>query len=502
MVEGRIPILGRSANEAYLLLGAHGRNGAAIRVGAGLSRLVRTLGDLAEDLSRRAELFRDAERIVPGGAVPAMVGDEARWRARYALIAPFGASDPNAGYLAWRDGPAPGSLVGVDPTDVRAVFDGISSRAHHRLVLAAPHLIGGLDGAPPELRFAANRILLQREIVRLDALAGSLALEIADLEGDAELRYWTEMQREVLRDELANVQEEIERYRLWADEGRQILLFDPVGDGRVAEVFGDVARAEHVGVIVPGITNDIANFGPVDGGGFRANAADLAAATGGLHDRVATVAWLGYDTPDGADAVIRRAADAGHDDLVRFVAGLVAGGDRHITVIGHSYGSLVTGMAAGDGIAADEVVFVGSPGTSLDHAGDANLPPGGEVWAGLASWDPIGAGVSLVPSDPWEGSLSLPGRYVWDLITSGDFAAEDLWHGTNPAHESFGAIEFTTDGATGHSQYFDPGTESLENLARIVAGLTPQVTLLPSEPMELAPGPFGEPWMDPTAEVV
>jgi hypothetical protein len=501
-LEGRIPIIVRSANEVHLLLAAHRRNSRADWVGFKLSRVVRTLGTFAADLRRRAAMVRDADRLVPGGGVPAAVSGDAWWRAEYALIAPFGSADWNTGYIAWRDGPAPGSLVGLDPYEVHVVLGAISAHAHRRLVLAAPRLIGGLDGAPPELRYAANRVLLQREVVRLDTLAGSLDLEIAESEFDPANRHWAEVEREVLLDERATVDEQLERYRLWAREDRQILLFDPRGDGRVAEVFGDLATAEHIGVVVPGITNDIANFGPVDVGGFRENAADLSAAAGDLDDRVATVAWLGYDTPDGADAVIRRAAEAGHGDLRRFVAGLVAGGDRHITVIGHSYGSLVAGMAAGDGIAADEVVFIGSPGTSLDHAGDANLPPGGEVWAGLASWDPIGAGVSLVPSDPWEGTLSLPGRYVWDLITSGDLAAEDLWHGTNPAHESFGAIEFTTDGATGHSQYFDPGTESLENLARIVAGLSHRVTVLLSEPMELAPGPFGEPWIDPVAEVV
>ncbi len=500
-VERRVAIAARRAREAHSLLRHFGRGGDADRIGAALSRRAQLLAQSAGDLTRRADLIRDAERLLPGGgALPTAVTFDAWLRAEHALVAPFGLTDWAGHYLAWRDGPQPGSIAGLDPADALTTLEGISPHARHRLVLAHPELIGRLDGAPAEMRYAANRILIRREISGLESMADALTSDSIDSVNGGAI-HWSEMWRELLADERAGIAERIARYRLWLDEDRQILLFDPAGDGLVVEVFGDLEEAHHVGVVVPGMSNDIGNFGPVDGDGFRANADDLKAAAAVFDERVATVAWLGYDTPDGADAGVRNAAQEGHDGLVRFVAGLVAADDRHVTVIGHSYGSLVTGMASRVGLAADELVFVGSPGTSLDHAGDANLPPGGEVWAGLASWDPIGAGVSLTPSDLWDGSLSVPGRYLFDLITTGDLAAEELWHGTNPVHEKFGAVEFTTDGATGHSQYFDPGTESLENLARIVAGHTAQVTVVSSEPFELAPGPFGYPSIDPAAEV-
>jgi len=38
-------------------------------------------------------------------------------------------------------------------------------------------------------------------------------------------------------------------------EPRRFPLFDPAGDGRVAEVFGGLTRAEHVAVTVPGVTD-------------------------------------------------------------------------------------------------------------------------------------------------------------------------------------------------------------------------------------------------------
>jgi hypothetical protein len=495
--------LSHATAEAYYLLETYGRYSDADRLGTRLSAVARTLASDATDLARRADLVARAESLVHLSGLPAFVVDAAWLEGRFALIAPMGLVDWDAAYRSWRDGPSAAELRRLDPAAVAAALAVSSPRAQTRLVEAYPELMGGLDGASPELRYAANRILLQRELERLRSDAQALDDELARLRAADSPDLWTQVRQDMARAELDDVNDKIDRYALWANENRQLLLFDPSGDGRVAEVFGDLATADHVGVIVPGITNDITNFGPPGGGGFRDGGADLAHAALRLDRSVATIAWLGYDTPDGADAILRTAAEAGHDDLVRFVDGLVAEGDRHVTVIGHSYGSLVAGMAAGDGIAADEVVFVGSPGTSLDHAGDANLPPGGEVWSGLASWDLIGVGVSLTGDNVFESSLSIPGRYLWDVVTTGDVAVEDLWHGTNPAHESFGAVEFTTDGATGHSQYFDPGTESLDNLARIVAGLTPQVTILSSEPEELAPGPFGEDWLGSgTGEVV
>jgi hypothetical protein len=49
--------------------------------------------------------------------------------------------------------------------------------------------------------------------------------------------------------------------------------------------------------------------------------------------------------------------------------------------------------------------------------------------------------------------------------------ADDLWHGTNPVSDEFGAIRIGTEGSAGHSGYFEAG--SLDNLALIVSGRYP-----------------------------
>ena len=114
----------------------------------------------------------------------------------------------------------------------------------------------------------------------------------------------------------------------------------------------------------------------------------------------------------------------------------------HWTVIGHSYGSLVTGMAESQqGLAVDETVLVGSPGVGVDSAGDLG---DGHVWVGLARFDLVGY---------------------------------SEWHGPNPHDRAFGATRFHTGDISGHSSYFNEGSESLRNIGLIAAGYLDEVNV-------------------------
>ena len=81
--------------------------------------------------------------------------------------------------------------------------------------------------------------------------------------------------------------------------GRQLLEFDPRGQGRVVEVVGDLARADRIAVMVPGSHSRLDTFdrphGP--GGAARAQIGQIRAVDPDA--TVAVVAWLGYDTPQG-----------------------------------------------------------------------------------------------------------------------------------------------------------------------------------------------------------
>ena len=162
--------------------------------------------------------------------------------------------------------------------------------------------------------------------------------------------------------------EEIDRKVSWLEslEGkhRKFLFVDTIGSGHAAEVFGDIDHAKHVAVVVPGVSTDLSNFA-------RPNRLPAAVLQRGATD-TAVVQWLGYSPPanlvlaglnGGASSQI--AAHNGAKDLRKFIASLRTAGAQDITVIGHSLGAYLVSVAAGSakGLAADRLVFAGSPGS-------------------------------------------------------------------------------------------------------------------------------------------
>jgi Alpha/beta hydrolase len=331
--------------------------------------------------------------------------------------------------------PAGGPACGVEPAVVRAWWDGLTDAERRWLVVREPVLVGGLDGVPAAARDRANRIRLYAAGAPSPALSARLA---ADGAPRAYLLEW-----------------------------------DPAGDGRAIVAVGNPDRADHVFSYVPGAGSGLADvpdeLGRVD------RVVERAAAV--APDRtVAGVLWLDYDAPDRlTDAMRASYAHDGGPALHRFQEGLVASHDRpspHLTVVGHSYGSLVVGATARDlGLAADEVVFLGSPGVGVDHASQLGLP-GDRVWSATAANDPV---QRLAPSlaqaarDAAVGTL-LPGAAAW-LLAQPD---ADLWHGRNPSDPSFGGRIFASspsDPLRGHSDYWRSGNPAVDGLARIALGL-------------------------------
>jgi len=246
----------------------------------------------------------------------------------------------------------------------------------------------------------------------------------------------TTSRKEELEDERSALEGKLDDARAFSDPNRQLLMYDPRGDGRVAEVFGELEHANHATVMVPGIGNSMDGFD----GEFRGEVQNFHnesdARSGG---EAATVAWLGYDSPDGftdpATFENDNAADGG-ESLARSVDGINAQNPgAHTTVAGHSYGSVVTGNAAAHhGLMADDVVLTGSPGPGpgVDHASD--LSRGGEarVWSAAAP-DDLVASPPTVP-DP----ADIPGS-LDDQIRELNHV-----HGPSPATPEFGARRFDT----------------------------------------------------------
>ena len=306
--------------------------------------------------------------------------------------------------------------------------------------------VGNLDGIPNRVRYAANRV----------NLSDGIEAERAQLE-----KYWTpppatdhprwaEYSRLVDRiDQLEALLAPPEMFDPVTNKKLtgpyQTLAFVPptydgdkvVDDGRLAVVMGNLDKAEFVGTVVPGITNRIDNFD-----GTLSKAVNLQTSVPGS----ATIAWLGYDTPEFSDSVTTDKAEVGGLALRDFMAGMVRREGSESVVLAHSYGTLVTSKALQAGMRPDRVVLFGSPGLgeNIKSKSDLGIPDDIPVYAMRAPGDPVS-------------------------VTAA--------HGMDPV-DMPGIIRLDTDwggkkGVTGHSDYTKAGTQSLQNLAWVLEGLTP-----------------------------
>ncbi|OWA14398.1 hypothetical protein B9W64_17220 [Streptomyces sp. CS159] len=240
--------------------------------------------------------------------------------------------------------------------------------------------------------------------------------------------------------------------RAMADPSRHLLAFDGRGAGLVTEVFGDLAHADRVAVLVPGSDTGIDTYGRFRAAALALHRQLVASAPAGT--RTAVVAWLGYETPGTfsttvatTDRADRAAPGLRHlvDDLRR-----ITGSGARIALLCHSYGSVVCARAA-DGLDVADIALVGSPGTGADTA--AGLGSDARIWAGRGADD----WVEHVPH------------------VSADLFGTTVGFGTDPVSPDFGARVFDA-GDGGHSDYFDTGSRSLANLTRIALGETTEVT--------------------------
>jgi pimeloyl-ACP methyl ester carboxylesterase len=137
-----------------------------------------------------------------------------------------------------------------------------------------------------------------------------------------------------------------------------------------------------------------------------------------------------------------------------------------VTVLAHSYGTLVTGLAARQGLAADAVTLVGSPGVGAAHATELGLPAG-HVWAGRTPDDPIRA---VFLTDPAaraaaEGFSRLGPVEV--RVDGGVYA-----FGPDPSLPAFGAQPIPLDPRQhGHSDYYLMDTTGIQSLTKVLLGV-------------------------------
>ncbi len=386
------------------------------------------MGNLAGDLREAAStVVRNLEdQLRTSGSTGVSAGRHAAWVVGGAGAAALSGLTPKEQRVA---------LIKMGWKDGDAAWDKMTHE-EQRAFIESNLKNGELDALPPHARYAINRELVLEEYLRLNELPHPNGAEVArmNLYGD------------VLKND------------------RQVLFFDPSGDGRIAVVNGDLSNAQNLAVQVPGISNSMNNFD-----GMMRDGDSLANQAGTAH--TAVVSWLGYDAPKGPADGISPAlgvtpagrlvatgiaaqngveygtdvmARAGATSLNSFVSSLDAQRpDAHITVIGHSYGSLVTGYAAKDGMPADDIVLIGSPGSGVHSASEfshGGTPP--VVHVGYNTTDYVANGS--------------------DLSAYGDGAH----FGTDPRADSFGADEVHRFEGGVHSYY---QKDQLSWMANIVA---------------------------------
>jgi hypothetical protein len=251
------------------------------------------------------------------------------------------------------------------------------------------------------------------------------------------------------------------------------LRADGTGDGRVVQVFGDLVSAQHIIVFVPGMDNEINDYRESLQKRARSVLAEMQRQAGpGIP--VAVVAWLGYDTPDYTPvSLVTQAATSnkardGAKALETDLTLIRKQNPRaHITVLAHSYGTVVLGEAMKRGLNVSDAIAVGSPG--MNTASRQSLQsPTVRFWASKSkrsAWSLGSKPIVTVPVDP-----------ISVLPT----------HGEDPSAKGFGAHRFSSADSIGHSDYFRAGTVALRNIAAIGLGRPPSFT---PEPAKGAPKP-------------
>ncbi|NYI03560.1 alpha/beta hydrolase [Allostreptomyces psammosilenae] len=314
----------------------------------------------------------------------------------------------------------------ASPAEISAFFSTLTPAEADTLARTHPYVVGNLDGAPIHLRYLANRLALTDSADR------------ARTSGDTATA---------------------DKYAALAAPGRSILSFDPSGRGLVAEVYGDLATAERVSVVVPGSDADLARFDrtsePLRSARGMAEALHTRQLDTAPAARTAVIAWTGYLTPNGFGANVMRgdlAAD-GALRLERLLDGLAAArdaapatadaGPASTALFCHSYGAVLCGLAAPHLPAqVDDIVVLAAPGMRADTVAD--LHTSAHVWA-------------VRSADDWI-----------DRVPNVAFAG--FGHGADPVDDSFGARLLAADGAVGHSGYFAAGTASLTAFTEISLG--------------------------------
>ena len=372
-------------------------------------------------------------------------------------------------------------------TEVAVWWKALSAAEKQDLIAHHPEMIGNLNGVDMASRDQANRILLRRKISQTDAEVQTLRAKLKEQNDPNASEKHTESYAspkslEWAKKRLADlkaVQETLDEN----DKKRQkdpkiarrglVYMDDSKKDDRVKVAIstGDVDRAKHVSTVIPGMDNV-----PSEDIKDHVENAELVGERAIKHARchqseVATIAWM-YDTPQGGQVMSSKYATKASHEIGSALEGLHASrqvsgvGRAHTSLLGHSYGSMTAGKVAKmirKGV-LDDLVMYGSPGSGVKDAREYNLDGGRAYVSGVNTND----AVQGMGPDGTFGKDPMKMKGIKHLANNPDNDSIIKVYVSNSGVTSRYAVKGTTDPFARHSEYLEEGTESLDDISRVV----------------------------------
>jgi len=428
-------------------------------------RISAELRDRVEEVIRQATDIDDdfcavLDRILSGHTIDATSNDN-----QNTSLAAAGNSGATMGALSVLAPPP----VNAAPSMNAAWWAALSPNQRLALIKDHPEMVGNRDGVKAADRSKANMNLMDRERQSFSSELDRLKREDSD---SSEIPRLEERLKalDAIGDMMHNPDGTI-------NTNRQLMSLDLTGDHPKAAVAnGNVDTAQHVAVFTPGMnsTVDGSMDGYVNDMDSVRESAERMLLRHGDPANVATVTWLGYEPSSFDDPATLAGlatgdnASFGGEKLAHFDEGINASRptDPHLTALGHSQGSIVTGISlshAGTGV--DDAVVFGSPGIA-DHFGIDNTAadlkiPEGHAYNLKADGDPVAQ---------WVPEFWRYGAAPYDMPGMNQLSTHDVMGPDGPLASSHGHSEYTKTMPDGSD------STSKHNIAAVVAGM-PQLAV-------------------------
>lgn len=361
---------------------------------------------------------------------------------------------------------------GASPQEVASWWSSLSDDDKQWMINQHPDVIGNLEGVDYTSRNQANRIMLPRLQKQAKEELDAYVAKVGPHMNGPELEEFVRLSARV------KALDQIDQTLKQEVDGvpRYLMQLDPSGPNILAAVSqNNPDDADHIGVIVPGMTTSVAGNGKggsiLDYDDHARVMRESAERAAGHGQKVAMVSFFGYDAPPG---VIRASntdmAQAGAKKLSSFLTGIDAArehgaGDAHITVAAHSYGSTTAGIAAtlvGDGV-IDDLVQFGSPGSGVQDVGEFHVPEGHTYVSAAPRVNDMVQGVG-----PDSSFGKNPAKMDGYKHLSGDVGGIKWTKGPGnilplPVPDPFGS----------HSDYFTKDTQANRDIGSVIGGNPP-----------------------------